>query len=218
MRTPRAPSRVRRGATILVACVLGGGLVSIAIAIAAALWAPLTETWRIPAGAPWPIAKPADWPISATDSITAFEGFGILKTTAHSRLAEFDYRQEGVQAGWPFPCLVGCVNDASRGSNRYDFPTLRPAVVGRTNHGMVSTTTQRTIVESDRWIPLRPNAVGLALDALFWGVMPLAIVVAHRLLRRITRAVRGQCPGCGYRGVASTDRCSECGHFPGLRS
>jgi len=64
-------------------------------------------------------------------------------------------------------------------------------------------------------VPLRPLAVGILLDVLFWATVSWCAIAGPIEFRRRRRARYGCCPGCGYavgrHEVRRPARCPECG-------
>jgi hypothetical protein len=64
-------------------------------------------------------------------------------------------------------------------------------------------------------VPLRPLAVGILLDVLFWATVSWCAIAGPIEFRRRRRARYGRCPGCGYavggHEVRRPAHCPECG-------
>jgi hypothetical protein len=75
--------------------------------------------------------------------------------------------------------------------------------------------TPGTFIGTEHVLPLRPSWPGFAVNtALYAAATWLVFFAAPRLLRRLTRRLRGLCAHCGYdlRGQpAKSTRCPECG-------
>lgn len=68
-------------------------------------------------------------------------------------------------------------------------------------------------------VPIRPIALGLAVDAVFWAGVLWLVVSGPKLVRQRWRLRGGRCPACGYSqsglsgdpDTLDAARCPECG-------
>ncbi len=76
---------------------------------------------------------------------------------------------------------------------------------------------QESSVGEWTFIPLRPIWPGFIANTVLYGVLLWLAILGPFVLRRLVRATRGRCPGCGYsRGKSAV--CSECGRMLPVRA
>lgn len=102
-----------------------------------------------------------------------------------------------VLAGWPASCYQGA--------------TTKVFGQSRTHHGLYEPP-ELLGVKPRRVVPLHPRWTGLAVDTIFYGAIFWLAIPGPKLLRRVLRRRRGQCPDCGY-DLAHHEHatCPECG-------
>lgn len=104
--------------------------------------------------------------------------------------------------GWPFPCLVGFVDEPTTGGRVRSWvwtPTdWRPAARG-------------AMVANKLALPLRPLWPQFLVNtALYAGAM-WVLAVIPLAMRSLIRRRTGQCPDCAY-DMRGLERCPECGY------
>ncbi len=162
----------------------------------------------------WFIAEPAPsiapgrfgWPAGVLE-----DSNGIARRAPSAVLAQPPEGESAIWArldtglaGWPFRCFASEAWFARRADGDLEpVPEFRwNAHLGRIDglHALV---------------PLRPIAVGLVLDVLFWATVSWCAVAGPREFRRRRREKYGRCAACGYamdpHVVQRPTRCPECG-------
>jgi len=108
--------------------------------------------------------------------------------------------------GWPMPALL--MTDEIRVTP----PTSNTRMVVQHLPSWAWTIPEK-LGYPQRWLPLRPIAVGFLVDTLFYAALFLLGVTGVRSARRWDRSRKGLCWACAYSraGLSSGAPCPECG-------
>ena len=180
----------RRWTARIAMALLGGALISLALALAGAVRA--TDMVVIPGALGLPKGT------AATTKLKSTTWPPIMRTAE-----TWSGPDHAMYAGWPWP-VVWCRTanysppgaDLANGSWVIAHDLLTP---GR--------------LAVPRPIPLWPRPVHLAAASLMWGVLVFAAIFATGIWQRAHRRRHGLCISCGYdlRGTPAGSPCPECG-------
>jgi hypothetical protein len=120
---------------------------------------------------------------------------------------------DAVDSGWPWRSLAGWRCE------------VRPGLFSGGTTERVSARGYFALAEGggvfhgpldERWVPFHPLWPGLLADAAAWSAAAWALLAGASAARRMRRAGRGRCPGCGHdrAGLAPSAACPECGRAP----
>jgi hypothetical protein len=229
---------VKRGLCIAAGCLLLGAVINVAVAWACAVWidggrpfiASAVEgvtarehpRWQVAlgrragatvirstaSGIPRPpVLLPADATQEETRAWLGGAGGSlgrpdVVEVPGWSRAAvppdESDYQGRAVwedARGWPMVCLV---------SYSLDFGGRPEAPWALDLGGTQGPAGLRRV------LPLRPLAVGVAANTVFYAVVLWSAVLGPSAVRRFIRRRRHLCPACGY-PIGESRLCTECG-------
>jgi len=199
---------VRRHAANAAVCLVLGGITTIAVSWACALWSPMllgVAGARPPAPDPWfAEARPErrEWvAIRSRED----HGLGVLRehrVAVDGSLARRGLRLAGpgeyaavrLQAGWPLPCVQGMLYNR-QADHRWEPLALLNGFGEHVTRG----------------VPLRPLLGGLVANTTLFAAVYGGLGAAALCTRRALRRRRGSCTECGYPRRVATPRCSECG-------
>jgi len=225
---PRLPRSnvVRRCLLSLLAWLLLGAIVNVAVAWACALQQPTTSRGLF--GNSFQqlnLHPPAGWLEEAASLERAIHRVATLYVHRNDRVSAGLLRREiGFARGMPdaaaivrsgLPCYsmeAGCWYDWGAG------PALN---AGRSRHRVLWAVDLKLAGDGRlsafdrRLLPLRPLWPGFAINTIFYGGAAWLLFVAPFAARRAARRWRNRCVSCGYdlRGSAH-ERCPECGAMP----
>ena len=201
----------------LVAFLLLGAIVNVAVAWGCALWPPAVPSSphggdgvpKLAPGTSWPRPVPAGWPSPSRGgwgtglfmSTGTFSGT-IPKDQAVSEGRPRHYGLSVFRYGVPFRALEGQI------LMRIYEPYARTFT-------MMAAVRSPDLMSSRRSmgvIPLRPIWPGFAINTAFYAVLLWMLWLSPFVVRRVIRHKRGLCIKCGYdlRGT-SGGVCPECG-------
>ena len=221
--------RVARWGVRIIALLVGGMMVNIAIAWACIAWGRVdrqaTSSLSINDGAvqgtagainPDLMPRVAARGVPRLGSVVEhrFAGFGLLAESAHVfdfsdpslRSAGSEFSLYACAAGWP--CLsLSCQAVNSDWSFGLPLPQWSGSSSFRRDGSMLKVFGKRPP------LPWRPRVLGFAINTFSYGAVVHALLDARRAARRILRRSRGQCIECGYdrTGLARGAICPECG-------
>jgi len=134
---------------------------------------------------------------------------------------EHDHELCRLRAGWPVAAMEMSITQGALAlAPAFSDAVLAPDWVQRPDRSTRVGAKPRSLMW-ERYLPLRPVALGLALDTLLYSAVAFAAFSTAGGVRRFARAKTGRCAGCGYdrRGLvgAADAKCPECGTVPNVR-
>lgn len=225
------PCARTRCVALVLACLVAGAVVNVAVAWACVAWGTLRTAfsqmgrpanvrpgepgWLAPEMLDWPVRVPADWP--QAQGVSWCESFGVEWRAGATGWDDPKHTVQAVWSGWPLRSMrwvEGVVTDGA-GVAKVWTSGAGPIVPVAGQQGPGTMSNWGWV---DGWVtrrlPLRPVWPGFAVNTVVFAgaawvlvVAPLAVV---RGAVRARRRGRGECEGCGY-ALAGLEKCPECG-------